>query len=191
MPHSQEFDSQLTQEGSIATGGDTGTHTEQLQNTIENLNSFSGEHEHNRLGDTAYSTSDSESDENNRDLVILECDDELVGQLATSSCHTCQEIIVVQQQKLQLELELGRRLFLEDKQKRNEKVFLSSRAHTNEQIKSCSASGASYDFSGMEGRLLNRAGLLQEPVQVSYFDPSIFALLFVWNMLADQIDWFI
>ena len=163
-----------------------------MQNTIENLNSFSGEHEHyNRLGDTAYSTSDSESDGNNRDLVILECDDELVGQLATSFYHTCQEIIVAQQQKLQLELELGGRSFLKDKQKRKEKVFLSSRAHTNEQIKSCSASGASYDFSGMEGRLLDGAGLLQEPVQVSCFDPSIFALLFVWNMLADQIYWFI
>ena len=68
-----------------------------------------------------------------------------------------------EEEKQQLELELGRISFLEDKQKRNEKAFLSSRAQANEQIKSCSASGASYDFTGMEGKLLGGAGLLQEP----------------------------
>ena len=68
-----------------------------------------------------------------------------------------------EEEKQQLELELGQRSFLEDKQKRNEKAFLSSRAQANEQIKSCSASGASYDFTGMEGKLLGGAGLLQEP----------------------------
>ena len=66
-------------------------------------------------------------------------------------------------EKQQLELELGRRSFLEDKQKRNEKAFLSSRGHANEQSKSCSASGVSHDFTGMEGKLLGGAGLLQEP----------------------------
>ena len=72
------------------------------------------------------------------------------------------KIIDAQQEKVQLELELGRRSFLEDKQKRNEKVNQSSRTHANEQIKSCSASGASYDFTGMEGKLLGGAGLLQD-----------------------------
>ena len=68
-----------------------------------------------------------------------------------------------EEEKQQLELELGQRSFLEDKQKRNEKSFLSSRAQANKQIKLCSASGASYDFTGMEGKLLGGAGLLQEP----------------------------
>ena len=68
-----------------------------------------------------------------------------------------------EEEKQQLELELGQRSFLEDKQKRNEKAFLSSRAQANKQIKLCSASGASYDFTGMEGKLLGGAGLLQEP----------------------------
>ena len=63
---------------------------------------------------------------------------------------------------MQLEFELGRISFLEDKQKRNEKVYQSSRTHANEQSKSCSASGASYDFTGMEGKLLGGAGLLQD-----------------------------
>ena len=67
-----------------------------------------------------------------------------------------------EEEKQQLELELGRRSFLEDKQKRYEKAFLPSRAHANQQIKSCSASGASYDFTGMEGKLLGGAGLLQD-----------------------------
>ena len=66
-----------------------------------------------------------------------------------------------EEEKQQLELELGRRSFVEDKQKRYEKAFLSSRAHANEHIKSCSSSGASYDFTGMEGKLLGGAGLLQ------------------------------
>lgn len=66
-------------------------------------------------------------------------------------------------EKQQLELELGRRSFLEDKQKRNEKAFQSSRAHANEQNKSCSASGASYVFTAMEGKPLGGTGPLQEP----------------------------
>ena len=86
-----------------------------------------------------------------------------------------------QEEKQQLELELGRRSFLEDKQKRNERAFLTSRTHANEQIKSCSASGASYDFTGMEGKLLGGAGLLQDPGKLNqhynyyhnYYDPTI------------------
>ena len=72
-----------------------------------------------------------------------------------------------EEEKQQLELELGRRSFLEDKQKRYEKAFLSSRTHANEQSKSCSASGASYDFTGMEGKLLGGAGLLQDQGKVN------------------------
>ena len=64
---------------------------------------------------------------------------------------------------MQLEFELGRISFLEDKQKRNEKVYQSSRTHANEQSKSCSASGASYDFTGMEEKPFGGAGLSHEP----------------------------
>ena len=71
--------------------------------------------------------------------------------------HQCEE------EKQQLELELGRRSFLEDKQKRNEKTFLPFWVHAKEQSKSCSASGASYAFTDMEGKLLGGAGPLQEP----------------------------
>ena len=67
-----------------------------------------------------------------------------------------------EEEKQELELDLGRRSFLEDKQKRSEKAFLSSRAHANEQSKSCSASGASYDFTGTEEKLFGGAGPLQE-----------------------------
>ena len=85
------------------------------------------------------------------------CYDELVGHAAISSHHTYQEKIAAQQENLQqLELEFGRRSFLKDRQKRNEKAYQSFRTHANEQIKSCLASGASYDFTG-------GAGLLQEP----------------------------
>ena len=148
--HTQVFESELTQEGSVATG-DTGTQIEQLQDTIENLSSFNEEHEHSRLVETVSSTSDPVS--------------------ATSFHHACQKIIDAQQEKLQcleakirqFELELGRRSFLEDKQKRNEKVNQSSRTHANEQSKSCSASGASYDFTGMEEKPFGGAGLPQEP----------------------------
>ena len=157
-----------SQEGSITTR--SGTDTEQFQDTIENLTSLNGGQEHGRLVHTIYSTGNPVSDDNNRKLSISKCDDELVGQVATSSHHTCQEIINAQQEKLQyleanmqLELELGRRLFFDDKQKRKEKACQSFRTHANEQIKSCSASGASFDFTGMEGELLAGAGLLQEP----------------------------
>ena len=68
-----------------------------------------------------------------------------------------------EEEKQQLELELGRRSFLEDKQKRNKKAFWSSRTHANKQSKSFSASGASYAFTDMQGRLLGGAGPLQEP----------------------------
>ena len=72
-----------------------------------------------------------------------------------------------EEEKQQLELELGRRSFLEDKQKHNEKAYQLFSTHANEQIKICSASGASYDFTGMEGKLLGGAGLLQEPCKLN------------------------
>ena len=113
--------------------------------------------------DAAYSTSDPESDENNRELLSPGCYDKLVGHVATSSHHACQEMVDAQQEKLQLELELGRSLFLKDKQKRTERVYLSSRTHANEQSKSCSASGATYDFTVTEEKPFGGAGLPQEP----------------------------
>ena len=67
-----------------------------------------------------------------------------------------------EEEKQELELDLGRRSFLEDKQKHSEKAFLSFRAHANEQSKSCSASSASCDITGMEEKLFGGAGPLQE-----------------------------
>ena len=72
-----------------------------------------------------------------------------------------------EEEKLQLELELGTRSFLEDKQKRNEKAFGSSRAHANKQRKCCSARSASYDFTDMEGKLLGGARPLQESCKLN------------------------
>ena len=126
---------------------------------------------------TDYSTSNPVSDDNSRKLLTHKCYDELVERVATSSHHTYQQIIAAQQEKLQyleaeiqqLESELGRRLFLEEKRKRNEKAYQSFRAHANEQSKSCSASDASYDFTGpgMKGKPLGGAGLLQEPCKLN------------------------
>jgi len=65
------------------------------------------------------------------------------------------------------ELELGSGSFLEDKQKRNEKAFLPPWAHANEPTKSCSASGASYAFTDMEGKLCGGAHPLQEPCKLN------------------------
>ena len=78
-----------------------------------------------------------------------------------------EQLQLCEEEKQQLELELGRRSFLEDKQKRNEKAYQSFRTDANEQIKSFSASGASYDFTGLEGKLLGGAGLLQEPCKLN------------------------
>ena len=72
-----------------------------------------------------------------------------------------------EEEKLQLELELVTRSFLEDKQKRNEKAFGSSRVHANEQNKSYSARSASYDFTDLEGKLLGGASPLQESCKLN------------------------
>lgn len=72
-----------------------------------------------------------------------------------------------EEEKQQLELELGRRSFLEDKQKRNERAFLPSWTHANEQRESCSASGESYAFTDTEGKLCGGAGPLQEPCKLN------------------------
>lgn len=114
---------ELTQEGSKTTEGDPGTDIEQLGDACENLTP--GGHEHG-----THSTSNPESVEDNRKLHFSKSD-ELVGHEATSSQFAYQEIIAAQQKKLQcyeettqqLALEFGRRLFLEDKQKRSEKAY--------------------------------------------------------------------
>lgn len=88
-----------------------------------------------------------------------------------NQCHELrQQIIELKEQlqqydaeKQQLELELGRKSFLEDKQKRSEKVLLSSRVHISEQGKSCTASGTSYAFTSMEGKWLGGASSLRKP----------------------------
>ena len=103
---------------------------------------------------TVYSTSSPVSDENyNRKLLVPKCDDDLVEHVAASSHRSYQEVIDGLQKKLQyceakirqLELELGRISFLEDKQKRNEKAYdQSSRTLVSAKSKSCTGSGGSW-----------------------------------------------
>ena len=80
-------------------------------------------------------------------------------ELRQQLCQLKEQFQQCELEKQQLESELGRRSFLEDKQKRNEKTFQTSRAHANEQSKSCSASSPLYDSTEMGGR----SGPLQEP----------------------------
>ena len=100
------------------------------------------------------------------EIQILKCE----VLFSQNQCHELRQQVVQLKEQLQqyeaekqhLELELGWKSFLEDKQKRSKKVLLSSRAHVNEQNKSCTASGASYNFTSMEGKLLGGASPLQE-----------------------------
>ncbi len=112
-----------------------------------------------------------------------------------------QEIIELKEQlqqceaeKQQLELEIGRRSFLEEKQKRSEKVLLSSRAHASEQNTSCTASGASYAFTSMEGKLLGGASPLQEPGKLNFLysctsRPICMFLYFLLTTALLNRDW--
>lgn len=138
----------MTQESSITTGGSTGTDTELSQDNIETLN---GGH-----GSLVYTSSNPKSDESymyNGKLLTPKCCDGFVGHVALSSHHTCQEIIDAQQEQLQnceakiqqLELEEGRRSFLEDKQKRSEKAYgQSPRTLASAKSKSCTGTGRNW-----------------------------------------------
>ena len=71
-------------------------------------------------------------------------------------------------EKQQLQAELGRCLFLEDKGRRNQKLQLLSRESGSDQSRSCAGS-ASSTLTSMDGRLLGGAGPLQEPSKSTFF----------------------
>ena len=91
-----------------------------------------------------------------------------------SQCHELKQQIVVLEEKMkqclaekeQLELELGMKSFLEDKQKRSEKVLQSFRAHVSEQNNSSTACDASCAFTSLEGTQLGGASPLHEPGKI-------------------------
>ena len=70
-----------------------------------------------------------------------------------------------EEEKQQLQGEVGRQLFLESKEKRSNKILQSSVEYVNEQSKSSTASGGTY--AGMKGKLLGGAGPLQEPSKLN------------------------
>ena len=98
---------------------------------------------------------------------------QLQGEIASyqNLCHELREQISQldekwkqsEQEKRELQGEVGRQLFLESKEKRrSENILQPSREHGGEHSMSCRASGDSHDFSPMNWRLLGGAGPLQQ-----------------------------
>ena len=73
----------------------------------------------------------------------------------------------IEEEKQQLEVEVGRHQFLECKEKRSGKILHSCSTFVNEQNKSCTASGGSSAFTGTAEKLLGGAGTLQEPSKLN------------------------
>ena len=71
-------------------------------------------------------------------------------------------------EKQQLQAELGRFLFLEDKGRRNQKLLLLSRESVSDQSRLCAGSASSALMS-MDGKLLGGAGPLQEPSKSTFY----------------------
>ena len=76
----------------------------------------------------------------------------------------------------QLQAELGRYLFLEDKGRRNQKLLLLSRASSSDQSRPCAGS-ASSALTSMDGRLLGGAGPMQEPSKSTAFTRTVLTKL--------------
>ena len=91
-----------------------------------------------------------------------------------NQCHELKQQVIRLKKKLQqcdaekeqLELELGMKSFLEDKQKHSEKVLQSFREHGSVQSKSSTACGASCAFTSVEGTQLGGASPLHEPGKI-------------------------
>lgn len=89
-------------------------------------------------------------------------------------CHDCDETInklneqvkVLKGEKQQLQAALGRYLFLEDKERRSEKILLSSMASGSDQSRVFVAS-ASPTLTSMNERLLGGAGPLERPSKLT------------------------
>ena len=73
----------------------------------------------------------------------------------------------IEEEKQQLEVEVGRHHFLECKEKRSEKILHSCATFVSEQNKSCTARGGSSAFTGTAEKLLGGAGTLQEPSKLN------------------------
>ena len=68
-----------------------------------------------------------------------------------------------EQEKQDLQAEVGRQLFLESKEKcRSEKILQPTSEHSSEWSRPCRARGASCDYSSMDGKLLGGAGPLDK-----------------------------
>ena len=68
----------------------------------------------------------------------------------------------IEEEKQQLEVEVGRHQFIECKEKRGEKILQSSATLVSEQSKSCTASGGPPAFTATTEKLLGGAGTIQE-----------------------------
>lgn len=86
----------------------------------------------------------------------------------------------IEEEKEQLEVEVGRHQFLECKEKRSEKILQSSATLVSEQNKSCTASGGS-TFTGTAEKLLGGAGTLQEPSKLNLNTFHILHKLLLFN----------
>ena len=64
----------------------------------------------------------------------------------------------IEEEKQGLESEVGRQLFLEDKNKRQSKLYQPFTEHCHEQIMPNAASGASFHVTGLDGEQLDKAG---------------------------------
>ena len=69
----------------------------------------------------------------------------------------------IEEEKKGLESELGRQLFLEDKNKRQSKLYQPFPEHCHEQIMPNAASGASFHVTGLDGEQLDKAGPCNNP----------------------------
>ena len=72
---------------------------------------------------------------------------------------TCKENLTqIEEEKQGLESEVGRQLFLEEKNKRQSELYQPFTEHCHEQIMPNAASGASFHVTGLDGEQLDKAG---------------------------------
>ena len=74
-----------------------------------------------------------------------------------------------EEEKQQLEVEVGRHQFIECKEKRGEKILQSSVMLVSEQSKSCTASGGSSAFTRTAEKLIGGSGTLQESSKLNLY----------------------
>ena len=112
------------------------------------------------------------------DAALSSLKDELAA--TRNQCHILGEKISQLEEKLKqsesekhhLQTELGRYQFLEDKERRNERLLLSVRAGGSEKSRPCGTS-ASPVLTSMDGRLLGGAASLQGPSKSAEFQKQL------------------